>query len=69
LRYLVTIKPDEFLAWLMTTRSLPTTSYPGLGDYLKAYQGLANAGHEEIISICRTSGSGDSYLTVTIAQW
>ena len=35
LRDLVTIQRDEFLRWLMTTPSLPTTASPGPGDYVE----------------------------------
>jgi fatty acid-binding protein DegV len=38
LRDLVTIQRDEFLQWLITARSLPTTASPGPGDYFTAYK-------------------------------
>jgi DegV family protein with EDD domain len=59
LRDLVSIKRDEFLKWLPTAEKLPTTACPGPGDYLAAYQKLADTGINNIISIHMTSkGSG-----------
>lgn len=68
LRDLVTIKRDEFLAWLMTARVLPTTASPGPGDYFEAYQGLAEEGHDEIISIHMTSQGSGAYQAAAVAQ-
>ncbi len=51
LRDLVTIQRDEFLRWLPTAKTLPTTAAPGPGDYLEAYEHLCAEGINEVISI------------------
>lgn len=59
LRDLVSVQREDFLAWLPTAKALPTTACPGQGDYLSAYEKLADEGAENIISIHMTSlGSG-----------
>lgn len=68
LRDLVTIQRQEFLDWLSTARVLPTTASPGPGDYLQAYQSLAEDGHEEIISIHMTSKGSGAYQAAMVAQ-
>ncbi|MCJ7432493.1 MAG: DegV family protein [Anaerolineales bacterium] len=68
LRDLVTIQRDEFLQWLMTTRSLPTTASPGPGDYFNAYKKLVGEGKEQIISIHMTSKGSGAFQAASVAQ-
>jgi DegV family protein with EDD domain len=68
LRDLVTIQRDEFLAWLTTAASLPTTASPGPGDYFDAYKSLVERGVKEIISIHMSSKASGGYQAATIAQ-
>lgn len=68
LRDLVTVQREEFLRWLMTARSLPTTACPGPSDYFEAYRQLASEGRDEIISIHMTSKGSGAYQAATIAQ-
>ncbi|MBI2757372.1 MAG: DegV family protein [Chloroflexi bacterium] len=68
LRDLVTIQRDEFLRWLVTARSLPTTASPGPGDYFKVYKDLASAGLNKIISIHMTSKASGAYQAAAVAQ-
>jgi DegV family protein with EDD domain len=68
LRDLVTIQREEFLQWLATARVLPTTASPGPGDYVQAYEELAEAGHEEIISIHMSSKTSGAYQAASVAQ-
>lgn len=68
LRDLVTIQREEFLRWMMTARSLPTTASPGPGDYFEAYKSLAEEGRDEIISIHMTSKGSGAYQAATVAQ-
>ncbi len=68
LRDLVTIQRDEFLKWLVTARILPTTASPGPGDYFEAYGGLAEEGHDEIVSIHMTSKGSGAYQAAMVAQ-
>src|SRR5512139_2579545 len=68
LRDLVTIQREEFLRWLITARSVPTTASPGPGDYFEAYQQMAEQGSNEIISIHMTSRASGAYQAATVAQ-
>lgn len=68
LRDLVTIKRDEFLAWLPTATSLPKTACPGPGDYLEMYSGLIERGVREIISIHMTSCGSGAYQSASLAK-
>ena len=68
LRDLVTIQRDEFLQWLITARSLPTTASPGPGDYFSAYKELVNEGKEQIISIHMTAKGSGAFQAASVAQ-
>jgi DegV family protein with EDD domain len=68
LRDLVTIKRDEFISWLPTASSLPTTASPGPGDYFEMYRSLVENGVHEIISIHMTSRGSGAYQAATVAQ-
>jgi DegV family protein with EDD domain len=68
LRDLVTIQRDEFLRWLTTARTLPTTACPGPEDYFAMYKKLAQAGRDRIISIHMTSKASGAFQAATIAQ-
>jgi DegV family protein with EDD domain len=68
LRDLVTIKRDEFISWLPTAASLPTTASPGPGDYFEMYRSLVENGVREIISIHMTSCGSGAYQAATVAQ-
>lgn len=67
LRDHLTIQRDEFLRWLPTAAELPTTACPGQGDYLTAYESLANRGAENIISIHMTSKGSGAYQAARAA--
>jgi DegV family protein with EDD domain len=68
LRDLVTIQRDEFLRWLPTATSLPTTASPGPGDYLDMYKSLIKGGVQSILSIHMTSKGSGAYQAATVAQ-
>jgi len=68
LRDLVTIQRAEFLSWLITARSVPTTACPGPNDYFEVYKGLAAEGRDEIISIHMTSKASGAFQAATVAQ-
>lgn len=67
LRDLVTIQRDEFLRWLPTAQTAPTTAAPGPGDYLDAYEQLAREGAEEIVSIHMSSKVSAAFESATTA--
>ena len=68
LRDLVTIQCDDFLRWLPTATSLPTTASPGPGDYLDMYRSLIADGMRSILSIHMTSKGSGAYQAATVAQ-
>ena len=68
LRDLLTIQREEFLRWLVTAKSLPTTASPGPGDYLEAYERLAREGVKQIISIHMSSKISAGYEAATVAR-
>lgn len=68
LRDLVTIQREEFLHWLITAKFLPTTASPGPGDYLNAYEQLAEEGNRDIISIHMSSKASGAYQAACVAQ-
>jgi DegV family protein with EDD domain len=68
LRDLVTIQRDEFLRWLPTATSLPTTASPGPGDYLEMYKSLIREGVQSILSIHMTSKGSGAYQAATVAR-
>ena len=68
LRDLVTIQRDEFLNWLPTATTLPTTASPGPGDYLEMYKTLIADGVRSILSIHMTSKGSGAYQAATVAQ-
>jgi DegV family protein with EDD domain len=68
LRDLVTIQRDEFLRWLPTATSLPTTASPGPGDYLDMYRSLIAGGIRSILSIHMSSRVSGAYQAARVAQ-
>jgi len=56
-RDLVDIKQEDFYAWLPTVETLPTTAYPGPGDFMSLYEELVAEGFKEIVSIHISSKS------------
>jgi DegV family protein with EDD domain len=68
LRDLVTIQRDEFLRWLPTATTLPTTASPGPGDYLDMYKSLIARGIRSILSIHMSSKTSGAYQAALVAQ-
>jgi DegV family protein with EDD domain len=68
LRDLVTIQRKDFLDWLPTAKTLPTTASPGPGDYFEAYKNLFEQGSSEIISIHMTSKGSGAYQAAVVAR-
>lgn len=65
---LVSVQRQEFLDWLATAKTLPTTASPGPGDYFKAYQEIASKGSDEIVSLHMTSKGSGAFQAATVAQ-
>ncbi len=69
LRDLVTIQREEFLSWLATARTLPTTAAPGPGEYMSLYKQLATEeGVEGIASIHISSKTSGAFQAATVAK-
>jgi len=67
LRDLVDIQQEEFYHWLTTLDTLPTTAYPGPGDFMQLYEELAAEGISDILSIHLTSKSSGTFQGAQIA--
>src|SRR6266581_6922418 len=61
----VELSPDEFYARLRTAEKLPTTSQPTPGDFLKAYEELAQ--YDRIYSLHISSALSGTYQSATTA--
>lgn len=59
-------KLDEFYDWLRQTPDLPTTSQPSTGDFVKAYQRLAER-VDSIISVHISTGISGTARTAEVA--
>jgi DegV family protein with EDD domain len=68
LRDLVTAQRESFYRWLPMASDLPQTASPGPGDYLEAYEQLADEGAQEIVSIHMTSKGSGAYQAAKVAQ-
>jgi len=69
LRDLITVDRESFYRWLPDAAQLPKTASPGAGDYMTAYQELAEAeGVEEIITIHMTSKGSGAYQAAMTAK-
>ncbi|NTU57037.1 MAG: DegV family EDD domain-containing protein, partial [Anaerolineales bacterium] len=68
LRDLVTVQRDEFLRWMMTATTLPTTASPGPGDYIETYRGLIGRGIRNILSIHMTAKGSGAFQAASIAR-
>jgi DegV family protein with EDD domain len=68
LRDLVSVQRDEFLRWLRTATSMPTTASPGPGDYIETYRTLIRRGLRNILSIHMTASGSGAYQAATIAR-
>jgi len=68
LRDLVTIQRDDFLRWLPTATSLPTTASPGPGDYLDMYKSLIAKGVQSILSVHMTAKGSGAYQAASVAR-
>ncbi|MBN1537298.1 MAG: DegV family protein [Anaerolineales bacterium] len=62
----IDIQPDEFAQYLMAARTLPTTSNPSPGDYVKSIRKLAER-TREIVAITMTSKASGAYQSCRAA--
>lgn len=66
-RDMVDITQEQFYQWLPTVETLPTTAYPGPGDFLQLYEELVEAGVKDIVSIHVSSKSSGTVEGAQIA--
>ena len=67
LRDLLDISHQEFYEWLPTARELPTTANPSPGDYLQAFERVAER-TSEIVTITMTSKGSGAYQSACVAR-
>ncbi|WP_461218339.1 DegV family protein [Lapidilactobacillus salsurivasis] len=60
----VDLAPAVFYEKLRQTKTLPSTSQPAVGDLLRTYENLANAGYDTVISIHLASTISGFYQTL-----
>jgi len=63
----VDLAPDEFYSRLAAAPKLPTTSQPSPAEFAAAYQKLADAGVEGIVSVHLTSALSGTFERATLA--
>lgn len=66
-RDLVDIRQEDFYSWLPTVEILPTTAYPGPGDFMSLFEELVAEGFKEIVSIHISSKSSGTVEGARVA--
>lgn len=64
----VDIKPDEFYGMMETLSEFPTTGMPSPAEYLAIINDAVQAGHDEILCICMSSGTSGAYQSAVLAK-
>lgn len=64
----VDIKPDEFYGMMETLSEFPTTGMPSPVEYLAIINDAVQAGHDEILCICMSSGTSGAYQSAVLAK-
>ena len=68
LRDLVNVHCADFYNWMKTTKELPKTASPGIGDYYAKYTQLIQQGVKDIISIHMSSKGSGAYQAALAAK-
>ena len=58
---------DEFYKKMASSKTIPTTSQPAIGEWLENYEKLKNEGYTDVIVINLSSGISGSYQSATQA--
>lgn len=58
---------DDFYKKMASSKTIPTTSQPAIGEWLKNYEKLRDEGYTDIIVINLSSGISGSYQSATQA--
>ena len=67
IRDAVDMTREEFFRWMATAKELPKSATPGPGDYLAAYERLAER-TREIVTVCMTSVGSGAYQAAIVAK-
>lgn len=62
-----TISTDAFYKRMETSNTIPTTSQPAIGEFIKHFKELQDEGYTDVISVFISSGISGSYQTATQA--
>lgn len=62
-----TISMDAFYKRMETSNTIPTTSQPAIGEFIKHFKELQEEGYTDVISVFISSGISGSYQTATQA--
>ena len=62
-----TISTDAFYKRMETSNTIPTTSQPAIGEFIKHFKELQEEGYTDVISVFISSGISGSYQTATQA--
>ncbi|MFC4618541.1 DegV family protein [Camelliibacillus cellulosilyticus] len=58
---------SEFYKKVRTSKALPTTSQPAIGDFISLYEKLVASGYEDVILVTLSSHISGTYQTATMA--
>ena len=64
----VDIQPDEFYGMMEVLPEFPTTGMPSPAEYLKIITQAVEAGNNEILCICMSSGTSGAYQSAVLAK-
>lgn len=64
----VDIQPDEFYGMLEALPEFPTTAMPSPATFMKLMEDAVEAGHDEILCICMSSGTSGSYQSAVLGK-
>ncbi|MBS8265406.1 DegV family protein [Mesobacillus boroniphilus] len=64
----IDIQPDEFYGMMEALPEFPTTGMPSPAEYLKIMNQAVEAGHDEIVCICMSSGTSGAYQSAVLAR-
>jgi DegV family protein with EDD domain len=64
----IDIQPDEFYGMMETLTEFPTTGMPSPAEYLAIIKDAVQAGFDEIICICMSSGTSGAYQSAVLAM-
>lgn len=64
----VDIQPDDLYGMLEALPEFPTTAMPSPATFMKLMEDAVEAGHDEILCICMSSGTSGSYQSAVLGK-